>query len=356
LQVRVFARSTAPFRGRPSHTMPRVSLRRAFTAAAVSAAIGLASTPIASAQTTPSLTPDQAKTIVAAYDTANTNNNATLDIEGQAKVEGAPIQQVDDATFRDFQGRGKSGLGNQFKIGNIKVAVPSQSPVTQFLATTTVTSSDGSNEQYLLFTRGTEADPWKVTMSAQLDKGSAPKLAKDKDGFVSVVDADHAATLLAKPADLAGELSNVWAKDAGEERATKHVFANGPLTTGAVDQFVQELSQSNINGKADFKFEPNEAPPAAYRTANGGALVLFALNVHETVQATGSNGLVQPDSREVFGGLVPPGQYGAVRYERTSILAALVPPKGKKARAKIIGIYDGITAASAVPAGAISSA
>jgi hypothetical protein len=333
-----------------------VRLRHAFIATAVAATVGLVSTPMALSQTAPPLTPDQAKTVVQAYDAANTNNNAALDIEGQAKVEGAPIQPIDDATYRDFQGRGQSGLDDQFTIGNIKVAVPTESPVTQFLATTTVRSSDGSNDQYLLFTRGTEADPWKVTMSAQLDKGSAPKLAKDKDGFVSLVDADHAATLLAKPADLAGELANVWAKDAGEERATKHVFANGPLTTGAVDQFVQELSQSNINGKVDFKFEPNEAAPAAFRTANGGALVLFALNVHETVQATGSDGLVQPDSREVFGGLVPPGQYGAVRYERTSILAAFVPPKGKKARAKIIGIYDGITAASGLPAGAISSA
>ena len=65
---------------------------------------------------------------------------------------------------------------------------------------------------------------------------------------------------------------------------------------------------------------------------------------------------MQPDSREVFGGLVPPGQYGAVRYDRISILAATVPPKGKKARAAIIGIYDGITAASGLPAGSISSA
>ena len=311
----------------------------------------------AGAQAAPPVTPSQAQSIVAAYDAANTTNNAALDIEGQGKVEGAPIQTIDDATFRDFQGRGQSALGDQFTIGNIRVAVPAQSsPVNQFLATTTVTTSKGGTEQYLLFTRANEADPWKVTMSAQLDKGSAPKLAKDKDGFTSLVDADHAATLLAKPTDLAGELADVWAKDAGEERATHHVFASGPLTTGAVDQFVQELSQSNINGKVDFKFEPNAAPPAAFRTANGGALVLFALNVHETVQATGSDGLVQPDSREVFGGLVPPGQYGAVRYDRISILAATVPPKGKKARAKIIGIYDGITAASGLPAGSISSA
>ena len=64
------------------------------------------------------------------------------------------------------------------------MAVPAQSgSVNQFLATTTVTSSDGDVEQYLLFTRASETDPWKVTMSAQLDKGSAPKLAKDKNGL-----------------------------------------------------------------------------------------------------------------------------------------------------------------------------
>jgi len=101
----------------------------------------------------------------------------------------------------------------------------------------------------LLFNPRQRADPWKVTMRRHSTRQRS-EAGKDKNGLVSLGRRRHGRTLLAETVDLAGELSNVWAKDAGDERSARHIFASGPLTTGAVDQFVQELSQSNINGKS----------------------------------------------------------------------------------------------------------
>ena len=65
---------------------------------------------------------------------------------------------------------------------------------------------------------------------------------------------------------------------------------------------------------------------------------------------------MQPDTREVFGGLIEPGQYGQVRYDRLAVLAASVPPKSAKhERVDIIGIYDGVVSASAVAPGATTA-
>jgi hypothetical protein len=235
------------------------------------------------------------------------------------------------------------------------VLVPEQSgyPL-QFLAAETVGAGDGATRQLLLFQRPTEGDAWKVSMAALLVTGEFPKLPKTRDGFVRLLDADHAGDLKIQPDALAPALADEWARAAGEERAKDLGFEPGPLTNGIVDNFIANLYDQGIRGNVEFEFEPvSELPVVGYRSAGDAALCFFVLRVREVITPLDSDGLVQPESREVFGGLVAPGQYGEVHYERLAVVAAIVPPKTAKGdHTDVIGIYDGDVSASGVAPGA----
>src|SRR5688572_8766830 len=85
--------------------------------ALISSATVAADLPAAAGQASPPpLTPKQARRILEDYERVNARNNDTLDIERQATVETAPIQAIDDANFREFQGRGETSLGERTKI------------------------------------------------------------------------------------------------------------------------------------------------------------------------------------------------------------------------------------------------
>ena len=321
--------------------------------------LGLAHTPsLAAQESPPALTVAQAKRVVRGYDRANTRNNEALDIAGQAAIETVPIQTIDDASFLEYRGRGEQTLGEQAPLDRFRVHVPEQSgyPL-QFIAAEQVGGDDSPLRQLLVFVRASEGEPWKVSMAAQLATEDFPKLPKDRNGFVRLLDADHAGDLKAQPDALAGALADEWARASGEERAKNLGFAPGPLTTGIVDAFISDLYDSGVRGNVDFTFEAaSEYPAVGYRSADNHALCFFVLKVGEVITPLDSDGLVQPDTREVFGGLIEPGQYGQVRYDRLAVLAASVPPKSAKhERVDIIGIYDGVVSASAVAPGATTA-
>lgn len=296
----------------------------------------------------------EAKRIVREYDEVNADNNATLNVEGQGRIEGAPIVLIDDATFREYQGRGETTLGEHARADQVRVFVPEQagSP-RQFLATERVTSDGYTYRQVLAFVQAAEGEPWKVTLAAQLDSSEhLPRPLVDRDGAAHLVDADHAADLVARPEALSAELAQVWTRANGEERAPSTVFADGPLTTGVIDAFVDRLSGTGITAEVDFQFAPaEEYPPVAYRTEGGGALALFAVAARELLRPIdGEGALVQRESRDPLGGLVLPGRYASVIYDRIALVVASVPPGGRKARATVLGLYDGTVSASVNPA------
>lgn len=306
----------------------------------------------ARAQTTPPpLTREQALRVLRAFEEKNAQNNDALDIEGQATIETAPIQTIDDATFQEFRGRGLASLGDDARIDRRRVYVPEQSgyPL-QFLASERNTSGGGAaSRQLLLFVRPSEGEPWKVSMAAGL-VGSVPKLLADRDGFARLLDADHAGALVLDPDGLARSLAALW--DRGEDIGDAKPFEPGPFTTDAVTGFVSALGAMGIDAVADFTFTPSDVPVVSYRTAKGGALSLFVVAVTEVMRPDGVGALVQPESREVFSGLLVPGRYGEVRFERLAILAAHVPAAGRKARIDVVGIYEGLVQATATGAGA----
>jgi hypothetical protein len=320
----------------------------------VLACAGTTTTALAQTDPAPSgaLTVAEAKQVVDQYDLANAHNNDTLDVEGQGAIEADPIRAIDDANFRETSGRGEASLHEDVQVGRIRVYVPQPNGGSeQFLATERVKGADSSFDQVLLFTRPDATAPWKVSLAAQLD-GALPKLQTDHNGDAALVDADHAADLQAKPGALAGALANLWARDAGDERPPVKVFAKGALTTDAVDAFVNRLASEGIEADVDFDFHAADDPPVCYRTTDDGAFCFFVMSMQETLHPTGGNDrLVQQGSRSPLGGLVVPGEYGSVTYQRSGIVAATVPPRSAKGRVKVIGLYDGTVDATTEPVG-----
>jgi hypothetical protein len=312
----------------------------------------------ASAQTDPAagdappITVAEAKQVVDAYNLQNAHNNDSLDIEGQGAIEADPILAIDDANFRETAGRGETTLHEDVTIGRTRVFVPAPSGGPQhFLVSEHVTGPDSSFDQLLLFGRASAAEPWKVSLAAQLD-GPVPNVRTDRDGNAALVDADHAAELRAKPDTLAGSLAALWARDAGDERAPVKIFKKGSLTTGAVDEFVNRLASAGVTADVDFDFDAEDTAPVCYRTADDGALCFFVVAMHETLHPTGGDDrLVQQGSRSPLGGLVVPGQYGSVKYDRLGIVAAAVPPRGAKHKVDVLGLYDGTVTATTEPVG-----
>ena len=305
-----------------------------------------------SAQSGPSISARDAKRVVTDYNAANTKNNASLDLAGQGAMETGPVRTIDDAAFREARGRGELSLGNGFTIDKVRVWVPVQSSYPlRFLALEQATDNGVKFRQLLTFTKASEGEAWKLSMAAQLVGANAPKLLADRDQRVQILDADHASSLKVQPKALDGAVANVWARAAGLERAPQPNFAGGQLTTSITDYFVNELSQTGINARVDFGFRASGQPVEGYRTADGGALCLFVVAVSATLKPVASDPFTQPPSRVPFGGLVAPGQYAQLGYERLAIVAAVVPKQTSKAKVRVIAIYDGPVSATALQPG-----
>jgi hypothetical protein len=313
--------------------------------------VSVAATPAAAraAQPEPLLTHDEAMLVLRRFERANARNNGSLGVEGQGAIEAPPIQLIDDANFREVRNRGGKSIRNQGTVRRRQVFVPFQTQYPlEFLASEGV--SDGS-KQLLVFTRPTESDTWKVSTAAQLVVDPVPGLVKDGAGYTTRLDADHAAALKLAPEQLAPALADLWARTEEGGAQTSELFESGLLTTDAVNGFVGELAASGIDGEVSFGFEPAPFPVVSYAATGGRALTVFAVAVHETIQPTGGTGVLeQPRSRGVFGGLVVPGHYGTVRYDRLMLLAAVVPPGGTSARVRVIGQYTGVVGAETTPA------
>jgi hypothetical protein len=288
------------------------------------------------------------------FERANAHNNGSLGVEGQGAIESPPIQLIDDANFREVRNRGGKSLGNQGTVRRRRVFVPFQTQYPlEFLASERV--NDGST-QLLVFTRPSEAGTWKVSTAAQLVADPQPRLVQDRAGYTTRLDTKHAAALKLAPEQLAPALTDLWARTEQSGSQTSELFEPGLLTTDAVNGFVGELAASGIDGEVSFGFEPAPFPVVSYAAAGGRALVLFPVSMHETISPTGGTGaLEQPRSRGVFGGLVVPGRYATVRYDRLMLLAAVVPTGGTSARVRIIGQYAGIVGAETTPAAGLGN-
>ena len=277
----------------------------------------------------------------------NAQNNATLDIEGQGAIEAPPLRTIDDANFREYQGRGEATLGDEAEITDLSVWVPDQSSFPlMFLARERFTAPSGdSGEQLLVFVKPGPDDPWRTTMAAQL-VDEMPDIRVDDFGLAQIVGPRAAAKLEAKPSQLAKKLAKRWTRTLDEPLPASATFEPGLLTTSITQVLVFTLEQLQLpETNVDFEFAAAENQPVCF-AARGGALCFFVMSIREILQPV-SGRFAQPPTRAVLGGLVPPGDYGGVRFDNLQILTAFVPNKARQEMVEVNGFYGGIVQAEA---------
>jgi len=140
----------------------------------------------------------------------------------------------------------------------------------------------------MVFEQSAAAGPWQLASVAQFPAGTAlPQLATDKNGYVpqaSLTSTD----LLAQPY-ATGPLQAAVVDDGPASAAAKAVAA-GPLTTGLY-QAARERTANELEVPAgdvyQWSMEGTPYPTLALRTADGGALVLYAMYLNSTVAVPG---------------------------------------------------------------------
>jgi hypothetical protein len=140
----------------------------------------------------------------------------------------------------------------------------------------------------MVFQQAAAAGPWQLASVAQFPSGTTlPALATDKDGYIPQVPLTST-ELLAQPY-ATGPLQAAVVDDGPASAAAKAV-ASGPLTTGLY-QAARDRADSDLTVPAgdvyQWSMEGTPYPAFALRTADGGALVLYAMYLNSTVAVPG---------------------------------------------------------------------
>jgi hypothetical protein len=215
----------------------------------------------------------------------------------------------------------------------------------------------------MLFQRPAAGGTWRLASTSQLAPGqSVPQLATDARGYVPTVPmAAGDASQLVRPA-LTGPLQAAVVDD-GPASAASRVVASGPLTTG-----MYEIARTSARGMSaprgdayQWMLEGSNFGRLALRTADGGALVLYAMYLNTVVQtpsALAQDVPLVPGPPITIPGYLKPLMPGGQQPARNRLLAedvlsfaAIDPPapaQGGSTAAKIqvIAIGGGIRYAS----------
>jgi hypothetical protein len=209
----------------------------------------------------------------------------------------------------------------------------------------------------MVFEQSAAAGPWQLASVAQFPSGTTlPRLATDKSGFIPQVPLTST-DLLAQPY-AAGPLQAAVVDDGPASAAAKAVAA-GPLTTGLY-QAARDRADIGLEVPAgdtyQWSMEGTPYPAFALRTANGGALVLYAMYLNSTVAVPGyfdDASPIEPGAPikiplDVLP-LLPSGQPSPrVRLEAQSLFSfAAIDPPAASSKITVLAIGGGLNYATA---------
>jgi hypothetical protein len=209
----------------------------------------------------------------------------------------------------------------------------------------------------MVFEQSTAAGPWQLASISQFPAGMAlPRLATNSNGYIPQVPLTST-DLLAQPY-ATGPLQAAVVDD-GPASAAARVVAAGPLTT-AMYQAARDRSGTGLQTPRgdiyQWDMEGTAYPAFALRTANGGALVLYAMYLNSTVAVPSYIDKADPIDPgppiQVPLGLsllLPSGQATPrVELEAQDLLSfAAVDPPAAAAKIQVIAIGGGLNYAAA---------
>jgi hypothetical protein len=209
----------------------------------------------------------------------------------------------------------------------------------------------------MLFEQSTAAGPWKLASVSQFPAGMAlPRLATDANGHIPQVPLTST-DLLAQPYATGPLQAGVV--DDGPASAAAKAVATGPLTT-TLYQSARDRSGTGFQVPAgdvyQWDMEGTPYPAFALRTADGGALVLYAMYLNSTVAVPSyinKGNPVDPGAPiEVpldVASLLPAGQptpRTELEAQDLFTFAAIDPPAGGS-KVQVIAIGGGLNYAAA---------
>jgi hypothetical protein len=214
-----------------------------------------------------------------------------------------------------------------------------------------------SGPALMVFEQSAAAGPWQLASVSQFPSGVAlPRLATDGNGYVPQVPL-MSKDLLAQPY-ATGPLQAAVVDDGPASAAAKAVTA-GPLTTGLYQQ-ARDRADIGLEVPAgdayQWSMEGTPYPAFALRTADGGALVLYAMYVNSTVAVPGyfdDASPIQPGAPITIPldllPFLPSGQPSPrVKLEAQSLLTfAATDPAATSAKITVLAIGGGLNYASA---------
>jgi hypothetical protein len=153
------------------------------------------------------------------------------------------------------------------------VTVPRQEVLGSQLSATTST--------LMLFEQPKPSLPWTVIGTAALE-APLPALARDQDGYAVPVADDDTGVLLRPDALGATQAAVV---DEGPANPAAAVVGEGPLTTGLYGSQAAQASSDQAQGlQYQWLLEGSSYPQFELKTADGGALVIYAMALNTTTQ------------------------------------------------------------------------
>jgi hypothetical protein len=209
----------------------------------------------------------------------------------------------------------------------------------------------------MLFEQGADDGPWQLASASQFPAGTTlPRLATDDNGYIPQV-SRTSTDLLAQPY-ATGALQAAVVDDGPASAAAKAVAA-GPLTT-ALYQAARDRSGTGLQVPSgdiyQWDMEGTTYPAFALRTADGGALVLYAMYLNSTVATPGYINKADPiDPGQPItvpsdvAALLPAGQPTprvALEAQDLFSFAAIDPPAGA-AKIQVIAIGGSLNYAAA---------
>ena len=339
------------------------------------AAAGCTSTPAATSagtqagSTTPELTTAQAGQVFASYvavaDRAASSGDASLALSNVTGVQKLTITTQLKAA--------KSGTGAlaRYRYGTPAFDLPRQGGYPRWFIASVTRSLVGrpgspggtaglslaaTGRVLMVFLQGSATAPWLLSSTSQLPAGvSVPSLATDSAGYVATVPLNSGAQL-ARP-DATGPLQAAVVDD-GPASPAALVVAAGNLTTGiyAAARAAETAPPGDIYR---WELEGSHYANFALRTADGGALVFYAMYLTSTVEVPSllNKGVVKAGAPITVPGYLtflltsrpaPP----RVQLEAQQLLsfAAVDPPAGTAstaAKIQVIAVGGGLIYANA---------
>jgi len=334
------AAASAGSSGTGSSGTGRSSTGRSSTAPSSTAPSSTASSSTGPADAEP-LTMTQAKSVLAAYTTANNSANAQRSDATLATVETGSSEAIDAGLYQEQQASGTAPYP-AFGPAQATYYLPRNEPaggprwfVVQVANAFTANPQKVTSTEYLLFTQPAGGGAWQDTIEPYLlSGGSAPPVEVGADGLATAVSPD-AATVAVMPSQLPAATATAL-DGTGTGQAT--VASPGNLTDLADQKFWQGKVAGGTVTDTHTAAAGADGQEFALLTADGGALVFYTDAAELTITPPAGSLL-----RLTVPGFYSPAQ--PVNQATLSYLeqfAADDPPAGGGAPS-IVADYSGIT-------------